>query len=189
MKMLGKMVLMVSLVLFTEIADAQENTAPGGTPQIKMSSQAGKPDGAANLAYVGNGAKVATASSEYPLDIHAAKGLNDGKYGNSNSWIGNAPKAWFQIELAKISAVSVFKLGRDRTGQYQDRGLGYMKIEVSTDGKQWKTVFEKDNLQSVKDYSPNAAMEIGIAPADAKFVKVTVDPEGVCIDEFEVYAK
>ncbi|MEI8247478.1 MAG: discoidin domain-containing protein [Lentisphaerota bacterium] len=189
MKMLGKMMLVMSVALFAEIASSQENTDQGGTSQIKISSQAGKPDGVENLAYVGNGAKVATASSQNPLDIHKAGGLNDGQYGNSNSWIGCASMDWLKIELAKISAISVFKLGRDRTGVYSDRGIEYIKIEVSTDGKQWKTVFEKDNLKSVEDYSANKTIEIRIAPVDAKFVKVTVNPAGTCIDEFEVYAK
>ena len=113
-------------MLVNRKADANDDVAGKAPPE--------RPNGPANLAFVGNGAKPATTSSELPgFPIHQAKGLNDGIYGNDHSWIAALPHAWFQIDLGKIATVGRFKLGRDRTGQFYDRGLDYLKIEVSVE--------------------------------------------------------
>jgi hypothetical protein len=179
------------------LAGVRKMLARRGTPLVikeDLAAAVEEPCGPKNLACVGNGAKPATASSEYPDPKHRAMGLNDGKYGNSHSWIGATPRSWFQIELAKTATIGRFKLGRDREGAYADRATDYLKIEVSLDGRQWRTVFERKDLASVPDYDPTATMEIQVAPVEAKFVKATVEPKDaspgglVCIDEFEVYA-
>jgi hypothetical protein len=152
-----------------------------------------EPNGPANLAYVGSGAKPATASSEYPLAIHRALGINDGHYGNDHSWIGRAPGSWFRIELARTSTIGRFRLGRDRLGAYGDRPCDALKMEVSGDGRNWRTVFQRKGLTSLPDYTPKATIEIDVAPIEARYIKVTVDGKSPspddqpCIDEFEVY--
>jgi hypothetical protein len=149
------------------------------------------PNVPANLAFVGNGAKPATASSEYPDPKHRASGLNDGRYGNASCWIGSSAHAWFQIELAKPALIGCFRLGRDRTGQYTDRAVAHLKVEVSLDGQQWRSVFEQSRLTATRDFDPTATLEIQIEPVEASFVRGTVDPAGPAaagIDEFEIYA-
>ena len=142
-----------------------------------------------NLAWVGNGAAPATATAELPgFEFHRARGLNDGTYGNSNSWIGGVAGASFTIELARVTAIGRFRLGRDRTGAYSDRGLGSLKLEVSTDGVRWQTLFERQGLSSLSGYRPTETMEIQVAPVQAKGVRATVNPADVCLDEFEIYA-
>ena len=56
-----------------------------------------------NVALARTGAK-ATASSVFPnAAIHQIHHVNDGKYGNSWSWISKEPgKGWIQIELPKV---------------------------------------------------------------------------------------
>ncbi len=153
------------------------------------------PTGAANLAFVGNGAKSATASSELPgYAIHRAEGLNDGLYGNDHSWIGATPRAWFQIDLGRPAEIGRFKLGRDRTGGFSDRSVDYLKLEVSLDGRQCQTIFEQQGLTQLPDFDPTATMEIDTRPVRAEWIRATVDAEHpeegelACIDEFEVYA-
>jgi beta-mannosidase len=153
------------------------------------------PIGPANLAFVGNGAKPATASSELPgFAIHRAKGLNDGLYGNDHSWIGATPRSSFQIDFGKPAEIGRFKLGRDRTGGYSDRSMDYLKLEVSLDGRQWQTIFEQKGLTKLPDFDPSATVEVDTRPARAQWIRATVDPEHpedgqfACIDEFEVYA-
>jgi len=142
-----------------------------------------------NLAWVGNGAAPATASAELPgFEIHRAKGLNDGLYGNAHSWIGGVAGASFKIELGRVAEIGRFRLGRDRTGAFADRTLGELKIETSADGEAWKTVFERQGLSALTVYRPTVTMEIHVAPVRAKWVRVTVNPANVCLDEFEIYA-
>ena len=154
------------------------------------------PDGPKNLAFVGNGAKPATASSSRPEPAHQATGLNDGHYGNSCSWIANAPRSWFQIDLGKPAMVGRFKLGRDRLGDWIDRHVDYLRIETSVDGKVWECGFEKAGVGSLAPVGGIGALSmiVNVVPRRAQFVKVMVDPKEpgsgmfACIDEFEVYA-
>ncbi|MCX6921624.1 MAG: hypothetical protein NT154_00160, partial [Verrucomicrobia bacterium] len=128
-----------------------------------------------NLAWVGNGAAPATASAELPgFEIHRAKGLNDGLYGNEHSWIGGVPGGSFQLELRQMSEIGRFRLGRDRTGTFADRMLNDLKVETSEDGQMWKTAFERQGLAALTIYRPTATMEIQVAPVRAKWVRVTV---------------
>jgi hypothetical protein len=166
-------------------------TAPDSTPQEVAD---GPPNGPDNLAFVGNGAKPATASSALPNAKHQPQGLNDGKYGNDHSWIGMEPRSWFQIDLGKVATVGQFKLGRDRTAMMSDRQVDYLKIETSPDGVAWQPVFEQSGLTARKGYSPGKSLLVSVAPVQARLVKVTVDSpkaaqgEMACVDEFEVYA-
>ena len=174
--------------------------------------KAESPEDPANLAYVGNGARPATASSQVEtiqkreyfnvgavkhIDfgdaVHNATCVNDGRYGDSTSWIGIKPRSFFTVDFGKTALVGRFKLGRDRTGIfYGNRALGYLKIETSEDGESWRTVFEREGVASMEGYSPARTMEVRIKPVEARFVRVTVDPkEGQsalpAIDEFEAY--
>ena len=146
-----------------------------------------RPTDPGNLAYVGNGAKPATASSELDNPKHKAPGLNDGKYGNDYSWIPVHPNAWFQIELAKTAKVGRFKLGRDRVSGYDDRALQSLKIELSADGRTWQTAYMNKEIRSIPGYEPTRTLQIQIAPVEAHYVKVEVEPPECCIDEFEVF--
>lgn len=94
-----------------------------------------------NLALAERGVKV-TASSLYPNDPHhRIEHINDGRWGNSYSWISHEPGAgWVQLELPKSVVVERLVWGRDRQGRFQDRLPSDYRIEVSTDGHSWKTV-------------------------------------------------
>ena len=171
------------------------NRQPDSDDDTAGVMQPDRPDGPANLAFVGNGAKPATASSEIPgVEMHRARGLNDGAYGNDHSWIGATPRASFQIDLGQAAEIGRFRLGRDRTGGFRDRGVNYLRIELSLPGQPWQTVFEQDGLTRLPGSDPAATLEIRTQPVRAQLVRVTVDPEdpagGVfaCVDEFEVYA-
>ena len=90
--------------------------------------------------------------------------------------------------------MNLFKLGRDRTGQYGDRWVDYLKIETSLDGAQWQTAFEQTGIKSLDGFNPAGTMNIRIDPTRARFVRGTVEAQSPetgefpCIDEFEVFA-
>ncbi len=150
--------------------------------------------GKANLAFVGNGAKPATASSSRPEPHHQAKGLNDGNYGYESSWIGQSPRSWLQIDLEKAATVGRFVLGRDRTGRFEDRAVDYLKIETSLDGQQWQPAFERNGLTALVGFGRGKSLHVEVSPVKARFVRATVEAltatNGLlaCVDEFEVYA-
>lgn len=94
-----------------------------------------------NLALAIGGA-VATASSCLAGHaIHQVAHLNDGRHGNSHSWIaaGTGPE-WAQIELPQAAPVSKIIFSRDRDGRYQDRLPAAFEVQLSPDGRQWTTV-------------------------------------------------
>ena len=97
----------------------------------------------ANLALAERGAK-ATASSCMPSNPkHLIEHLNDGLYGNENSWIpAGGAEDWAQIELAEPAKVAQVVFSRDRKRQYADRVPISVEVRLSADGKQWKTVKE-----------------------------------------------
>src|SRR5436190_2219759 len=75
-----------------------------------------------NVALAGAGA-TARASSVYPnSDIHRLEHINDGKYGNSWSWISaETTKGWIEIEFPKVETITKILWGRDREEKYKDR--------------------------------------------------------------------
>ena len=96
-----------------------------------------------NVALADDGAK-ATASGVY-LDggnsIHQLAFVNDGRYGNSRSWIAkNRTDAWVQIELAKPALIDRITWARDREGSYNDRLAVEYTFDVATEPGQWQTV-------------------------------------------------
>jgi beta-mannosidase len=177
------------------LAGLLRNHDPDQDDNIPSAPQlAGWPDGPTNLAFVGNGAQPAVASSARPEPIHQPRGINDGRYGNDHSWIGTAAKSSFQIDLGKVVTLGRFKLGRDRTGEFSDRAADYVKIETSQDGRTWQVAFEMSGITRLAGFLPDKTIVVNVAPTQARHVRVTVDPtnpaggEFACVDEFETYA-
>ncbi len=93
-----------------------------------------------NLALSLEGA-IATASSVLPdFESHQIHHLNDGRYGNSYSWISNEFESWAKIELAEVAEINRVVWGRDRDGQFTDRVPVDYRIEISLDGEYWEAV-------------------------------------------------
>ena len=96
------------------------------------------------------GATAFTSSDLGPLlgiPFHVASNLNDGLYGNSNSWIGgDAPNPYAAIRLAGLSTITSIAFGRDNGngdfdddpagtdacgGQCDDRSLGIYTLQFT----------------------------------------------------------
>jgi len=112
----------------------------GGQPCIDELEVYG-PGGERNLALAATGAR-ATASSCLPgYAIHQVAHLNDGRCGNSHSWISAGSRnEWAQIELPEAKTIDRVVFSRDREGRYRDRMPTRIEIRVSLDGAAWKTV-------------------------------------------------
>jgi hypothetical protein len=85
---------------------------------------------------------VPSASSTYPASkIHRLEHVNDGRYGNSRSWISAAPgKGWVAIELARPELIDRIVWGRDRDEAYKDRLPTEYYIEITDATGQWHVV-------------------------------------------------
>jgi hypothetical protein len=110
-----------------------------------------------NVALASMGAK-ASASGTYPGSaIHRLEHLNDGRYGNSRSWISNAMgKGWVQIDFSRVETINRIVWGRDREERFKDRLPTAYRIEVSTRPGNWSIVASSDDRAP---YGENAATQ------------------------------
>ncbi|MDB5171400.1 MAG: hypothetical protein JWN51_173, partial [Phycisphaerales bacterium] len=116
--------------------------------------------GGDNLALASAGAKTSASSLLPGYDIHQIAHLNDGKYGNSFSWISNERGAgWAQIELVKVVDISRVIWSRDNSAQprFGDRVPLKYRVDVSVDGAAWRTV------ASSEDRLPPAATSVDLS--------------------------
>jgi hypothetical protein len=99
------------------------------------------PGSATNLELASRGA-LARASSFLPgYAIHQVAHLNDGRYGNSHSWIAaTSGEEWAQIELPAPTRIGRVLISRDREGQFTDRQVLEAEVRLSLDGQAWQTV-------------------------------------------------
>ena len=117
----------------------------------------GQPD---NLALASRGVKT-SASSIYPNSpLHRLEHLNDGRIGNSRSWISaERGKGWVRLDLPTEAALDRVVWGRDREGRYRDRLAKSYRIEASSDGVNWTTVASSDDrLPPGKNVAPTPAL-------------------------------
>jgi hypothetical protein len=114
----------------------------GGQPCLDELEVYG-PEGGANLALAGAGAKASASSCLAGYAIHQIAHLNDGLYGNSHSWIAaSASEEWAQIEFPRAAKVAKVVFSRDREGRYRDRLPTGFEVQVSADGREWRKVAE-----------------------------------------------
>lgn len=122
------------------------------------------PGGDTNLALASWGAE-ATASSLLPgHDIHQIAHLNDGKPGNSHSWVSNeSGGGWAQIQLPVAASIARVVWGRDREGKHEDRLAQQYRVEASLDGESWTRVSDSSRRDN-SDAKPKQK-QAALAPA------------------------
>jgi hypothetical protein len=99
-----------------------------------------------NVALSELGARASCSSQLPGHDIHKLEHINDGKYGNSRSWISNEANAgWVEIELPNVMTIDRVEWGRDREGRYKDRLATSYKIEAAIEPGDWKQLATSDD--------------------------------------------
>lgn len=115
-------------------------------------------------------AKTTSGGDYGPSPIHKLEHINDGKYGNSRSWIAKEKTGWVQFDFAQPREVSRVVWSRDRstTGRaFEDRLATAYRIEVSSDAKTWKTVASHADRLSARFNRKIKAIPSSLnAPAD-----------------------
>lgn len=160
-----------------------------------------------NLAHVANGSVPFAMDTGHP-PTHSIPGLNNGIYGNSESWIGLGTRnidvgggtivdtTFAGIDFAGTSPHSIasFAFGRSNLGdEFADRTAGtyYVQLTVtpdpniSTPDGDWTTIGSIDISTSAfgdtyrHEYTLNS-------PMDATGIRIVTPGSGTAIDEIEV---
>ncbi|MBC7820008.1 MAG: DUF1549 domain-containing protein [Planctomycetaceae bacterium] len=115
------------------------NSAEPCIDELEVFTAGPKPE---NIALASRGTKVKASSSLPGFAIHKLEHVNDGRYGNSFSWISNEPgRGWVELELTQDFEIDRIIWSRDREpAQYKDRTAKEYVVEVSTDRATWKIV-------------------------------------------------
>jgi hypothetical protein len=122
-----------------------------------------------NLALASSGAKVTSSGNLAGFAIHKLEHVNDGKYGNSQSWISSAPgTGWVQIELKEPAEVGRVVWGRDRNGVYADRLAVKYKIETAALEGKWELVASSKDRLPLGNGAANSVNRFAFLPAEQR---------------------
>ncbi len=122
-----------------------------------------------NVALASAGAKP-SASSVYPSNVyHKVEHINDGRHGNSFSWISReAGKGWVQIDFPTVHKIDRIVWGRDREQRFQDRTPVRYRIEVALDPAKWQVIATSEDRRPFDPGRPTASIVPEGLPATAK---------------------
>ncbi len=128
-----------------------------------------------NVALATAGTTVAASSSLPGYPIHQLKHLNDGKYGNSWSWISNEPgRGTVTVTLSQPVQIERIVWSRDRGDEgmrYADRIATRYRFETSLDGDHWDVVATSaDRVPFGQDVSPATLLDTA-APAEREAIR------------------
>ncbi len=101
-----------------------------GIGMLTLLSEGGTAVAVDNIAAAVNGAIPFVIDSLAGFSIHAKEGLNDGIYGNSNSWIGNTA-GYGGIRFSRMFTINSFAFGRDNSGVSNDRNIGDYTLQYT----------------------------------------------------------
>jgi mono/diheme cytochrome c family protein len=115
------------------------NSAEPCIDELEVFTAGEKPE---NVALASRGTKAKASSSLPGFAIHKLEHVNDGRYGNSFSWISNEPgRGWVELELPREFEIDRIVWSRDRDpAQFKDRTATKYVLEISADRETWQAV-------------------------------------------------
>jgi len=118
-----------------------------------------------NVALASHGTRVASSGNfEHPL--HRIEHVNDGIYGNKNSWIAAQEiGGWIEFELPTITDVDRIVWARDRQGEFKDRLPTEYIFETATQPNQWQPLSSSADRQPFSE-SGNMGYDFDSFPAE-----------------------
>lgn len=136
--------------------------------------------GTTNVALASLGAK-ATASGTYPnSELHRLEHLNDGRYGNSRSWISSENgKGWVELEFPRSVVIGRVVWARDREEKFGDRLATEYRVEVADEAGSWRTIAssaDRRPFQSGQPYEPDLRAP-GASMAEASLLHRLLDEQ------------
>jgi len=113
--------------------DELEFTSVFVKPTITLALVGGSLDPVKDIALDQNGGVAFAKDVLQGFPAHNIPHLNDGIYGNPNSWIGNSEDAFAAVKFALPQQINRIAFGRDNTGQFLDRADGYYLVQYTKD--------------------------------------------------------
>jgi hypothetical protein len=142
-----------------------------------------------NVALATNGTKP-TSSGNMNAAIHRLEHINDGRVGNSYSWISNeVGGGWVQLEFSAPVMIDRIVWGRDREEKFKDRLATAYTIDAGVDPDAMKRIAGQTFSRPPVHSRMNAER---FSPVSAKRLRFTVNATSglePCIDELEVYTQ
>jgi hypothetical protein len=115
-----------------------------------------------NVALAALGVRARSSSDYAGSELHKLAHLNDGRHGNSRSWISaEMGSGWVEVEFSESARIDRVVWGRDREGKFQDRLAIDYAIEVEAEDGQRRLVASAADRQP---YGAPAAAGGGSAP-------------------------
>lgn len=123
-----------------------------------------------NSRNVAIGAK-ATSSGDFPgAEIHKLAHINDGRYGNSRSWISNEiGRGWVQLQWSEPAVIDRIVWARDRESKFRDRLPTAYRIELALNASEWTTVATSTDRQP---FDPKTKPKKPASPLDKKRIEL-----------------
>jgi hypothetical protein len=110
-----------------------------------------------NIALASFGTTVTTSGDNVVANRHEPRFINDGRYGNSRSWMSNQPgKGWVELEFPSAQEISRVIWSRDRQGKFTDRLATNYRIETAI-ADDWQVVADSTDRASTADQQDGAA--------------------------------
>ncbi|MBM3847056.1 MAG: DUF1553 domain-containing protein [Verrucomicrobia bacterium] len=130
-----------------------------------------------NVALSASGASVSASGETVSADRHELRFLNDGRYGNSSSWMSSEKgKGWVVVEFPEDVTISRILWGRDRLGEFTDRLATNYVVEVAATGGDWKPVADSsDRSGAVSNVGNLGVAPDGLSQEEAAQVKALLD--------------
>ena len=148
-----------------------------------------------NLALTVLGSEAFALETIVGYSAHAVSHLNDGVYGNSNSWIGGSANSFAGIKFSQLTVITDIAFSRDNTGTYSDRTLGQYTVEctkmaspdVMSTGYDWHLIGVL-NYNHTSPVSPGLRHRFNFNSQSIGCTAIRIKtPDGACIDEIEIY--
>jgi hypothetical protein len=123
----------------------------------------------------------ARASSVFPnSEIHRLEHINDGKVGNSHSWISNERgRGWVALEFPEPVTIDRVVWGRDREQKFTDRLALKYRIEVATVSNEWQLAASSADRQAYNAEHKTVTNSLAwLSPEDARQAKALAAEQG-----------
>ena len=152
--------------------------------------------GADDIALASDGSTAFASDCIEGYSAHSIAHLNDGEYGNDNSWIGIVSPGFAGIDFGEDCEITSIAFGRDNTGNFYERFLGTYTLQYTTTPNPDETTGDEEWIDLGSVTYTGAGGENFSNPAIRhlfEFDAVTatgvrlMTPPTACIDELEVY--
>jgi hypothetical protein len=92
-----------------------------------------------NVALASAGTTVRSSGDKVSANRHELRFINDGRYGNSRSWMSSEVGAgWVELEFSREHEIDRVVWGRDREGKFTDRLATDYLVELATTDREWQ---------------------------------------------------